>query len=268
YGREVSQFLRQQLPATLFADPRFLSLTQSDGAIPRGGLNLQLGSGRRRPGRGSAGRAIDEDAATGSGASQPDSREVLDLIAEALAYAETQLITSSGINCSLSGSTGTVALLRKGMVYMLNVGDSRCVIGAAPTPFVSMDLMRLAQACAASTITGSLSPGYTVLGMPLALARSFDPRTAGEELHTGYEVEGGSIADAHTISLNQLRSAALAAEPSFAVPSVKCRVLSVDHKPEAPRERQRINSSGGRVVATRVKGSPNVRCKLHAVACP
>lgn len=41
-------------------------------------------------------------------------------------------------------------------------------------------------------------------------------------------------------------------------PSVRVRILTVDHKPDMPKERQRIISCGGRVMSTRIKGAPHL----------
>jgi serine/threonine protein phosphatase PrpC len=57
-----------------------------------------------------------------------ESRLVCDLLADALAAAEAALLAASGINCTLSGSTASVLLLRAGAVHLVNVGDSRVVL--------------------------------------------------------------------------------------------------------------------------------------------
>jgi hypothetical protein len=52
--------------------------------------------------------------------------------------------------------------------------------------------------------------------------------------------------------------AAIEASAQLCHASVRVRVLTVDHKPDTPRERQRIVACGGRVLSTRVKGAPHL----------
>lgn len=313
-GREVSQFLRERLPAILFTDDRFLQLrappppgseaaaaaAAADGGAtgPRwslrgkGGSGLGSGAGAgaggategwdadddgfgddasgtgpdggrggrgggrggRGGGRGggAAGRSAGSTASAGGApvsavanslvpltpAALAEARALCDVLADALASAEAALLSSSGINCTLSGSTAVVLLIRNGVIHLVNVGDSRAVLAVSASGSVPVDGTKLTAASQASTMTGNLAPGGGVIGMPL-------PPTAGQP---------GTA----PIALHQLRAAALASETCFAMMTVKSKMLTVDHKPETPRERQRITATGGRVMATRIKGAPHV----------
>jgi hypothetical protein len=206
-------------------------------------------------GRVGAGRGASASAAAGSGTPQSpallqlspsalaEARQLTDILGDALAAAEVSLLNASGVNCALSGSTAVVLLIRNGVVHLVNVGDSRAVLALAGATAVPVDIARLGAASAAATMTGNLAPGAGVIGMPL-------PLSAGQP-------------GAPPVALHQLRAAALASEACFSVPTVRSRMLTVDHKPETPRERQRIMATGGRVMATRIKGAPHVSEELN-----
>jgi serine/threonine protein phosphatase PrpC len=146
-----------------------------------------------------------------------------DVMTDVLLATELSLLQASGINCSLSGSTAVVALIREGTLHVINVGDSRGILAAAPQPIVPVSAAAIAAASAAATATGNLAQGHPLPG-------ANDPGSAA----------GSALVEANAQLVH---------------PSVRLRVLTVDHKPDAPRERQRILSCGGRVLSTRIKGS-------------
>ena len=134
---------------------------------------------------------------------------------------ELALLQASGINCSLSGSTAVVALIREGTLHVINVGDSRGLLAAAPGATVPVMASAILAASASATATGNLA------------------QDAPQGLHDPYSSAAVALAEANAQLVH---------------PAVRVRVLTVDHKPDAPRERQRILSCGGRVLSTRVKG--------------
>jgi serine/threonine protein phosphatase PrpC len=297
FGREASSFLRDRFPAILFADERFSRLSSGgvfdadqDAAFARGGRGGRAGpapledddivftGGELEDGvsvvgvasaagpqaaKGKNGRVMTSPLGKGKGAvgtkgrgiglalsTLQEAKAVCDMMCDALASAEATLIAASGINVALSGSTAAVVLVRNGLVHLINVGDSRCVLGSAQTPTVPVDVPKLAVASSAATLTGSLAPGAQVGG---AFPGSEDP--------IALNADG-------TMGINQLRAVMLASEQSFAANQVKTTMVSIDHKPDMPRERQRIIATGGRVIATRVKGAPHVRILVaHHLPC-
>ena len=102
-----------------------------DSSGASSGSATSRGSGGGGRAGGSAPRAAAAAApapVTLSPAAVAESRLVCDLLADALAAAEAALLAASGINCTLSGSTASVLLLRAGAVHLVNVGDSRVVL--------------------------------------------------------------------------------------------------------------------------------------------
>jgi len=279
------------------------------GGSPHAGGVGAGGSGGPAAGAGGGG-AHGLPSATAAAASMATSlaeaRSLCDILADSLAAVEGELLRSSGIDVTLSGCTAVVALIRNGMVSMINVGDSRCVVASCAAPQLHhFDLARFNGATAPSTSTGSLAHGAAVIGVPLPTVRSLgsavvspgaaslpsprrqqiDPMRAAPLRNPGGgplsplplpdvseaagswmdgAAGGGSASPdaSHSgggVDMGQLRAAALATEPTFATSIVRSRMLSVDHKPDTPREKQRILAAGGRVFAPRLKGAPSVR---------
>ena len=246
-GREVSAYFKERYPLALFTDKRFFakldskkglsrspspthskegSTVDDDGASitsdssPASGLYLspQARSGKHAGGSTSP-NSKKHAAGNSTGNNSNASSALCDVMADVLLSTELALIQSSGINCTLSGSTSVVVLIREGVLHIVNVGDSRGILAAAPQPTVPISSSAIAAASSAATQTGNPVPG----------------------LIPGQHLEAAEEANAQ-----------------LSHPAVRIRVLTVDHKPDMPRERQRILTCGGRVLSTRVKGAPHL----------
>jgi serine/threonine protein phosphatase PrpC len=246
-GREVSAYFKERYPLALFTDKRFFakldskkglsrspspthskegSTVDDDGASitsdsgPASGLYLSPNARSGKHAGGSTSPNSRKHATTGaSGSNSNASSALCDVMADVLLSTELALIQSSGINCTLSGSTSVVVLIREGVLHIVNVGDSRGILAAAPQPTVPISSSAIAAASSAATQTGNPVPG----------------------LVPGQHLEAAEEANAQ-----------------LSHPAVRIRVLTVDHKPDMPRERQRILTCGGRVLSTRVKGAPHL----------
>jgi serine/threonine protein phosphatase PrpC len=157
-----------------------------------------------------------------------------ELMTDVLLATEKQLIERSDINCALSGTTAVVILLRDGLLHTINVGDSRALLAACSSALVPVSPSAIAGASATSTATGN----------PCAAL-------------TSNAAAGGSNA-ALAAAASAAATSVLGAAP-LSHASVRLKVLTVDHKPDMHKEKARILAAGGRVMATRIKGSPNVR---------
>lgn len=243
-GREVSSFFKERYPLALFTDKRFqtrsLPPALGPGGKRRGSPNargisptadledsgsVHSDSGSVKGGRSGSPRR----GGAGGGASSTTAglaSALCDVMADVLLATELALIQASGINVTLSGSTSVVVLVRDGLLHCINTGDSRCILSSCPTPVVPLPAAAIAAASAYSTPTGNPTAGM--------------PPPSG----TGMPGDGTDSDEALTSN------------------SVRIKVLTIDHKPDLPRERQRITSCGGRVMATRIRGAPHVSTKL------
>lgn len=265
YGREVSQYLRTHLPALLFGSAQFetacstasdirrradagvhshgtfsalrhrsdravsdVEVLDTDADIP---LNHAMSPGsaigarrthvrisplRSRSARVPAYSTSSMEAAVVL-ADLTEARAVCEVLAHTLLVLESQMLGTSGINCALSGATATVVLLRRGFLHSVNVGDSRAILVTSRDAITRIDSSLLASVCAHVNKEG---------GQGSSGAASPTPRVPSVNVDT-----------------------------HFLAPEVSTTILTVDHKPDLPRERQRIIACGGRVQATKLRGT-------------
>lgn len=167
--------------------------------------------------------------------------ELCALMADVLLETEARLLSSSLIDTALSGTTCVLSLLRGGLVYTVNVGDSRSVLVRAPSALVPVREVDLAAASAVSTPTGDAVPG-----LALGLIPPPPPQPPPGEPPPPPD----TITGAHHF--------AGPGHPPLASPAVAPACLTVDHKPDDPPERRRIAAAGGRVVVGAVPGLRHV----------
>lgn len=232
------------------------SLSASSSSTDGGRSPARQHSGRRSPQRGP------------HDGTAPAGFEVCCVMSTALLEVERCLFQSGAVDVSLSGTTGVLSLIHRGVVHTINVGDSRCNLVTSPYPLVMLSEAAIAEAGAASTPTGDPSPGvqpgaqlmqqlqalaqaspeaYAILnGLAPARGRSGSGRSRGSS--------GMARLEPVTITGSQhFNGPGL---PVLASSAVTSSGLTVDHKPDDPSERSRIHAAGGRVAASKIAGAP------------
>lgn len=297
FGREAATYIKDLYPVTLFNDPRFIQLgapgsaSASEGDFPHGGQrpvhsnSMQSTFSVATRTMSNAGDSVSSfrtfsnpgdsrsNGGNSNGADGPHSLHslsygashgstatfrtdsslpsvnnpsiIVDLLVDALMKVEASLIEHSGINVTLSGTTAVIALIRDGTIHCINAGDSRAVVASSPSPMVPLSQDSLLAASAGASVSGS--QGAAILA--LHQARGLPALNPAQVVSTP---QGDiSLSEAHAVVSRILNT------PPFAHNGVRARELSLEHKPDVPKEKARILASGGRIAATRVRGGLN-----------
>jgi len=239
-GREVSSFFKERYPLALFTDKRFQT------RIPPATNRNRTGAGsplhyRSAKNNGSGNGSDGESTLDDDGSSQAS-----DLANGKTRSPNKHKNTSTGsTNIAASALCDVMAdvLLATELALIQASGINVTLSGSTSVVVLIRDgILHIVNIGDSRGILASAPQPSIPIAASVIAAASAGSTTTGNPA-PGVSPGQGNLPDADAVLTH---------------PSVRVRVLTIDHKPDMPKERQRIISCGGRVMSTRIKGAPHL----------